>query len=174
MESEILFTESQKFEQPWIWIILLGVNGLLIFAIIKLVFDGQQFGNNSLNNFVLITAFVITMSLTVLIFSLRLDTHLRKDGVYVQFFPFHQTFRYFPWDKIEKSYIRQYNPITEYGGWGLRTGLFGKGKAFNVSGNKGLQLEFTNKEKLLIGTNKPAELNEALDKIGQLGKDTNR
>jgi hypothetical protein len=37
-------------------------------------------------------------------------------------------------------------------------GLMGKGKAFNVSGNKGLQLEFNDGRKLLIGTSKPEEL----------------
>ena len=56
----------------------------------------------------------------------------------------------------------------EYGGWGLRLGLFGNGKAFNVSGDKGLQLEFTDNKKLLIGTNRPEELTETLIKIGQL------
>ncbi|MBX2959059.1 MAG: hypothetical protein KF732_03800 [Flavobacteriales bacterium] len=65
-------------------------------------------------------------------------------------------------------YVRQYSPLTEYGGWGIRLGLFGKGTAYNVSGNKGLQLEFTNNKKLLIGTNKPNELTETLTKIGKL------
>jgi hypothetical protein len=40
--------------------------------------------------------------------------------------------------------------------------------AYNISGDKGLQLEFTDNKKLLIGTNKPEELNEVLSKIGQL------
>ena len=70
--------------------------------------------------------------------------------------------------ELTKSFVRQYSPLTEYGGWGLRLGLFGKGTAYNVSGNKGLQLEFTDKKKLLIGTNKPDELSETLNKIGQL------
>ena len=67
-----------------------------------------------------------------------------------------------------KSYVRQYSPIIEYGGWGLRFGIFGKGTAFNVSGNKGLQLEFINNKKLLIGTNKPDALTETLIKLGRL------
>jgi hypothetical protein len=58
--------------------------------------------------------------------------------------------------------------LTEYGGWGLRLGILGKGTAFNVSGDKGLQLEFIDNKKLLIGTKKPEELTETLNKIGQL------
>jgi hypothetical protein len=69
---------------------------------------------------------------------------------------------------LTKSFVRQYSPLTEYGGWGLRPGLFGKGTAFCVSGDMGLQLEFTDNKKLLIGTNKPDELTETLNKIGQL------
>jgi hypothetical protein len=69
---------------------------------------------------------------------------------------------------LTKSYVRQYSPIAEYGGWGLRLGLFGKGQAYNVSGDKGLQLEFTTGQRLLIGTNKPEELNTVLLSIGQL------
>jgi hypothetical protein len=80
------------------------------------------------------------------------------------------TFKYYPWNEISKSYVRQYFPIREYGGWGLRLGIFGKGKAYNISGDKGLQVEFSDNKKLLIGTNKPDELAETLDKIGQYKK----
>jgi hypothetical protein len=69
---------------------------------------------------------------------------------------------------LTKIYVRQYAALTEYGGWGLRFGLWGKGTAYNVSGNKGLQLEFHTNKKLLIGTKKPDELTEALNKMGQL------
>jgi hypothetical protein len=65
-----------------------------------------------------------------------------------------------------KCYVRKYKPLAEFGGWGLRFGV--SGKAYNISGNKGLQLELTNNKKLLIGTQKPEELSEALNKIGKL------
>ena len=69
---------------------------------------------------------------------------------------------------IATSNVRQYSPLLEYGGLGMRIGLFGKGKAWNISGDKGLQLEFNNQKKLLIGTNQPEELAATLEKIGQL------
>jgi hypothetical protein len=98
----------------------------------------------------------------------RLDKVIKKDGIYVRFFPFHLRFKHYSWDKLTKSFVRQYSPIAEYGGWGLRFGLFGKGTAYNISGNKGLQLQFIDNKKLLIGTNKPDELTETLKIIGQL------
>ncbi|RDC56527.1 hypothetical protein DU508_13150 [Pedobacter chinensis] len=168
MTNEILFTERQKFKQWWLWLLLLGINGLFLFGVFKQVIGGQQFGNKPMSNAGLLATTGLMILLTLLFVNFRLDTNIKKDGVYVRFFPFHLKFKHYSWDTLTKSFVRQYSPLIEYGGWGLRLGLFGKGTAFNVSGDKGLQLEFTNKKKLLIGTNKPDELTETLNKIGQL------
>lgn len=168
MENEILFSERQRFKQWWLWLILLGINGLFLFGVFKQVIDRQQFGDKPMSDAGLLIATGLTIALTILFVNFRLETTIKKDGIYVRFFPFHLKFKYYTWDKLTKSFVRQYSPLTEYGGWGLRLGLFGKGTAFNVSGDKGLQLEFIDNKKLLIGTNKPDELTETLNKIGQL------
>ncbi|WP_447636336.1 hypothetical protein [Flavobacterium microcysteis] len=168
MANEILFTERQRFKQWWLWLILLGINGLFLFAVFKQVIAGQQFGDKPMSNIGLLITAGLTILLTILFLNFRLDTLIKKDGIYVRFFPFHLKFNYYAWEKLTKSFVRQYSPIAEYGGWGLRYGFLGKGKAFNVSGDKGLQLEFTDNKKLLIGTNKPEELTEVLKRIGQL------
>lgn len=168
LNNEILFTESQRFKQWWLLLILLSFNGLFLFGVFKQVIEKQQFGDNPMSNEGLLTATVLTIIITILFVNYRLDTKIKTDGIYVRFFPFHIKFKHYTWDKLTKSFVRQYSPLTEYGGWGLRLGLFGNGKAFNVSGDKGLQLEFTDNKKLLIGTNRPEELTETLIKIGQL------
>lgn len=168
MSNEVLFSERQKFKQWWLWLILLALNGWFLFGVFKQVIGGQQFGDKPMSNTGLLTATVLNILLTVLFLNLRLDTIIKKDGIYVRFFPIHLKFKSYTWDTLTKSFVRQYSALSEYGGWGLRLGLFGKGRAFNVSGDKGLQLEFTNNKKLLIGTNKSEELTEVLIKIGQL------
>jgi hypothetical protein len=67
--------------------------------------------------------------------------------------------------KTTRTVIRKYRPVLEYGGWGYR--IFGNKRAFNISGDMGLQLEFTDKSKLLIGTSQPEALAEALKKAGK-------
>lgn len=52
--------------------------------------------------------------------------------------------------------MRTYSPIKEYGGWGYRITLK-NGKAFNVTGNKGIQLVLKSGKKLLIGTQQESE-----------------
>ena len=168
MENEILFSERQRFKQWWLWLILLGINGLFLFGVFKQVIGGQQFGDKPMSDAGLLIATGLTIALTILFVNFRLDTTIKKEGIYVRFFPFHLKFKHFSWDTLTKSFVRQYSPLTGYGGWGLRLGLFGNGTAYNVSGDKGLQLEFTNNKKLLIGTKKPDELTETLNKIGQL------
>jgi hypothetical protein len=168
MDNKILFTERQKFNQWWIWLILLAINGFFILGVFKQLVIGQQFGDKPMNNTELLIIAGLTFMLSILFLNFRLETQIKKDGIYVRFFPFHIAFKHYTWDIIAKSYVRQYSAITEYGGWGLRLGLFGKGKAYNVSGDKGLQLEFTNNKKLLIGTNMAETLTETLSSIGQL------
>jgi hypothetical protein len=168
MSNKVLFSEKQQFNQWWLWLILLGVNGLFLFGVFKQVLLGQQFGDRPMSDSMLIITAVLMLILSLFFFCFRLDTEIKSDGIYVRFFPFLLSFKHYPWGKLSKIYVRAYSPITEYGGWGFRLGLFGKGRAYNVSGNKGLQLEFTDNTLLLIGTNKPNELTEALRKIGQL------
>jgi hypothetical protein len=167
MSSEVLFCEKQKFTQWWLWLILLSVNSLLLYAVFKQVISGHPIGDRAVSNYALIVIVAFTVLLTILFLRFTLLTQIRKDGIYVKFFPFHLSFRKYGWEEISKAFVRKYNPITEYGGWGIRFGVIGKGKAFNVSGNEGLQLEFYNKKKLLIGTKKPTELAETLRRIRQ-------
>lgn len=169
MNSSILFKEKQRFRQWWIFLILIGVDGLFLFGVFTQVMGGQPFGDKPMSDTGLLTITGFLLLLTLLFISFRLDTIIREDGIYVRFFPFHLKFKYFPWENLAKTYVRSYSPIAEYGGWGLRLGIFGKGRAYNVSGSKGLQLEFSDGKRLLIGTRKPDELKKALDRI-ELGR----
>ena len=72
-------------------------------------------------------------------------------------------YKFFPFDEIESFKEREYRPIREYGGWGIRYGL--SGKAYNVYGNKGLQLVLNNKKKILIGSQKSYEFYKAVQKL---------
>ena len=165
MKDKILFSERQRFSQWWLWLILLSVNGLFLFGIFRQVISGQPFGNKPISNGGLIVAECVVLLVTLLFINFRLDTRIKTDGIQVRFFPLHWKFKFYPWDMVSKSFIRKYAAISEYGGWGLRFGIFGAGKAYNVTGDEGLQLEFRDGKKLLIGTNKPAELEKALNEI---------
>jgi hypothetical protein len=168
MTTEKIFTERQHFRQIWLWALLIGINGLFIYGLVSQVFFGQTFGDNPMSNGQLIFATVGVFLLTLLFVFLRLDTAIQHDGIYYRYLPFQWKYKKITWDRISKVYVRQYNPLTEYGGWGLRIGLFGKGQAFNVSGNKGLQLVYDNGKKFLLGTQKPDDIKNILQQLGRL------
>ncbi|POY35948.1 hypothetical protein C3K47_12115 [Solitalea longa] len=167
MDNEILFKERQRFKQWWLWLALLGVNSLFLFGVFKQVIGGRQFGDKPMSNSGLLIASGITLIVMIVFINFKMETMIKKDGIYVRFFPFHLKFKFYAWDTLTKSYVRPYSPIAEYGGWGLRKGLLGSGTAYNISGNQGLQLEIKNSEKLLIGTAKPQQMAELLKKLGQ-------
>jgi hypothetical protein len=167
MEQKNLFTETQKFRQWWIWILLLSLNGVFLFGLFEQVYLKIPFGDKPSSNEGLLIGYIIILTVTILFWVMKLETQVREDGIYVKFFPIHLRFKKYDWEILRKAYVRRYSPIYEYGGWGIRLGLFGSGNAYNISGNKGLQLEIIGKSKLLIGTQKPEALQEVLMQLKQ-------
>nr|WP_294870247.1 DUF6141 family protein [uncultured Pedobacter sp.] len=165
--NETLFSEKQRFGQKWIWAILIGANLIFFYGVFYQVFQRKSFDDNSMSNMQLLIASGLMLLFTLAVLTLKLETYIKKDGIYVRFFPFHLTLKKYSWDNIQRFSVRQYDPITEYGGWGFRFGFLTKGMAFNVSGNKGIQLVLKNGSRLLIGTNKPDEASETLKKLEQ-------
>jgi hypothetical protein len=67
------------------------------------------------------------------------------------------------WEDVEDYQVITYNPVRDYGGWGIKTGK--KGRAYNVSGNWGLMLTLKNGKSVLIGTNMPVEIKSFLESL---------
>lgn len=107
----------------------------------------------------------VPIAITVLLFTVKLETEIRSDGLYVRLFPFHIHYKRFVSEDLEQCYARQYRPILEYGGWGIRCGFGKSGRAYNMSGNKGVQLVFKDGRRLLIGSQRANELAEALGSV---------
>ena len=171
MKHSLLYHEQQRFNQWWIWLIVIGINILPIYGIYQQLILGQSFGTKPMSNAGWFLFAALTLIITFFLLSFRLVTLIRQNGIYVRFFPIQTSMKFYKWEEIDKLYIRKYKPLREYGGWGLRYGFFGKGRALNVFGNIGLQIEFNNGKRLLIGTQKPKQIEEVLTKLGKLSTD---
>ncbi len=165
MSSPVLFEEHQQFRKLWLWGPLIGLDIFFLTVAYQHFVNHCELVNKPLSGFGLILGMVALAAVTALFYFSKLDTIIRHEGIYVRFYPFHRKFKYFKWDQLQKCFVRHYKPIGEYGGWGLRVG-FGN-NAYNVAGNKGLQLLFQSSSKLLIGTQKPQELDRVLKRLGQ-------
>jgi len=167
----MIYREDQKFNEPVIWIGLI-VSGLVVigifgFGFYRQIIQGLPFGNNPMSDNGLIVSFGLVILLFLLVFLLfgfaRLTTLINRAGIAYKFFPFHFKYQQISWDKIEKFDVIAYKPLRDYGGWGIRIGK--KGKAYNVSGDIGLQLQLKSGKSILIGTQKAVELSDFLSKL---------
>ena len=89
---------------------------------------------------------------------MHLETIVTDTALHVKLLPF--TNRTFKPEEIASFAARTYSPIREYGGWGLRG--FGGNRAYNMSGNRGVQLVLTTGDRILIGSQRSDELEQAL------------
>jgi len=162
------FYEEQQFRQPLLWILLLMatvfVTGLFAYAMHSQLYLKQPWGDRPMSDTALIVTSIVSILIsagfTLLFYKLKLITNVRVDGIHIRYFPLVN--KVIAFDTINSCKARTYRPIREYGGWGIRFGR--NGKAYNVSGNQGVQLEFTNGKSLLIGSQKADKLAAAINK----------
>ena len=159
-KSSIIFREVQHFRQTWLWLIILLTAGLFWYGGIQQFILKIPFGSNPAPDAALLIFWLIFgIALPACFYSIKLITEVRNEGLYFGFPPF--PLRKIPLDDLKRYEVRIYSPIKEYGGWGFRYGW--KGKAYNVSGNRGVQIELSNGKRILIGSQKPEELAKAID-----------
>ena len=146
---QYIFEENQKFTQWWLWVILLS------FPIIAL----GPFDENTVNIYhVLIGLFIPFL---FYLFELRLKVNV--EGLHYQFSPFHFKSHTIKLEDIESIKAMEYSPLKEYGGWGIKYGF--KGKAYNVSGNKGVKIYLKNGLNIIFGSQKHNDLAKALKSV---------
>jgi hypothetical protein len=144
MEREPVFREVQRFRQPWVWALLGGI-ALLMFVLGPVLWGGL----------------LVVGAVAGFVYSLRLQTEVRADGIYLKLWPLHRSFRRISWSEIERYESIRYRPLRDFGGWGIR---WAPGKiAYNVSGNRGVWFERTDGRGVLVGSQRPEELVSAID-----------
>ncbi len=165
------FKEEQKLDVWWLKILIIALLIVslepIYFGLITQLSTGEPWGDKPMSDTgLIITAVVVTAVMAGVVFLMffsKLSILIRGDGIHVSFFPFFREKIFSP-DKIERYEVRKFKPIAEYGGYGLRYSIR-HGKAYNMSGNMGLQLYFNDGKKLLIGTKRSEALKRAMDKL---------
>ena len=146
MPSTPVYREVQRFRQWWLWTLLGGITLLML-----LLGPVSWLG------------LVVVGAVAAFLYSLRLETEVRTDGVYLQMWPLHWSARRISWSEIDRYEPRTYRPLREFGGWGIR---WAPGKlAYNVSGNQGVWIQRTNERSILIGSQRVEEFVTAIDEV---------
>ena len=107
MRDELLFSESQRFRQWWFWALMISINALLLYGLFQQLLVGEQFGDKPMSDAGLIIVFLFIAALTFSFTLIKLETQIKRDGIYVRLYPLHGKFRYYPWDQIQQAFVRK-------------------------------------------------------------------
>lgn len=164
--KKFLFKEEQKFTRLWI-LVLMTVSFL-----VPLFLLGNELANSIKKHeddltvvFAAFLSVLIIGGVLILLFSkMKLVTEIGETKIAFKFPPLIRNWKIIEKEEIERFEVRQYKPIQEYGGWGIKA-TNPKNKAYHVRGNVGLQFFLKNGNKILIGTQKKQTIEHAMNKI---------
>ena len=156
-QEHATFREVQRFRQPLLLLVIAAVAAPFWYLVVAhFVFGAAVEASGELVVVVWVLAGVLLPALLV---AARLVTEVAPRGLRLRFPPF--VTREVPFAEIRRVQPPTYRPLREYGGWGIRWGRGGK-RAYNVSGREGVEVELTDGRTVIVGSQRPDELAEAI------------
>lgn len=155
------FHEEQRFTQVWMIFIELALLVLTAFIAIYILITKKA------DSFFAAIPLLVAMAVVLLFRLMSLQVTISREKISYRFRPFHIKWNEIPRESISRLSVVQYDPIREYGGWGIRYGKHGK--AYTVKGRSGISIDLLNGKHLMIGTSIPKEAQRSLADLGYLG-----
>jgi hypothetical protein len=156
-----MFKEEQRFRQWWIWAIVLVVAALGWWGFVQQIVLGEPFGNNPASDWAVWLLWVfVGLGLPALFAFIRLAIEVTADEVVIRYRPLLK--RRILLADIERVNARTYKAVREYGGWGIKGWSF-KSVAYNISGDRGVQLTLRDGRRIMLGSRRPDELAQAIE-----------
>ncbi len=155
-DYDISFREEQKMSRLWWATLLVFVSALIPwYSFIQQVIFGRPFGDKPAPDWLLWLVWLLMgIGLPVFWFTFKLIVEVKDDHIHLRYIPLVNRQIFFA--DIKHYEARTYRPIREYGGWGIRG--WGNRRAYNVSGDKGVELELHNGQTIMIGSQKAEDL----------------
>jgi hypothetical protein len=163
MATPPLFREVQRFRVWFFWMPLLVVTGVVWWQFGEQVILGHPQGTRPIPDWTAwVLALVFGLGFPAFALMVRLVTEVRPGLLLVRLAPFR--FKRIPLREVDSAQAREYSAMREFGGWGIRYSR--NGKAYNAYGNTGVQLVLADGSRILVGTQRAAELLSALHSAG--------
>lgn len=163
---KIYFKETQKFNIGLTTLILAPIFVYLLFKILSLPYFGVSF---ILKQYFFELFFLLVISIVWFIVAIaKYEITVTENDLIIKFWPILSQGRVMPIETIKRAFVRKYNPILEYGGWGLPFMRFlgsYNNRALNTRGNVGVQLFLKDGRYLLLGSQKSIELESVLQSL---------
>lgn len=147
-----------------IGLLLLPLTVLLTVGIVKQIVYGIPFGKQHAPDWLLALIWVsVGLVIPAFFFSSRMEVEIQKEKMLIQIRYIPLKRRHIALSSIQKAEVWEFNPIRDYGGWGIRLG--NSGWAYTARGNQGVMLTLEDGERLLIGSQNPELLFRELMKL---------
>ncbi len=156
-QRDILFKETQRFTQWWVWLFLIGMLALPIYGIVQQIILKEPWGNNPMPDWGLLIFLLGMIGFVYFFYAISLETRIHPEGIAVSFFPFFKK-KQFRIKDIASAAVVTYRFV---GGYGLRYSTK-YGTIYNIKGNKGLAINMKNGKKFMIGTQHPVQVEEVV------------
>ncbi|HML85080.1 MAG TPA: hypothetical protein PKE52_07970, partial [Bacteroidales bacterium] len=104
----------------------------------------------------------INLPLLALLIFTKLIVFIGTEGISFQLQPFQIKLKTITWDQVIEAKVTKYNPMGDYGGWGLKRGK--KGLAYTISGNYGIYLEMKMGKNIMVGIKNHLAVNEIISR----------
>ncbi len=151
------YIEVQRINKLFFTIIIVFAGIIPIISLSLVLYKDYKRGELDFS-FEAILVYSLVFAIILFFTFLKLETKITPDGILFRLSPLTPKFKKIPFNEIHYYCIRKYNPLTEYGGWGIRLSIKGGGIAYTISGTTGLQLYLNSGKKVLIGTRQPDSL----------------
>lgn len=149
--------ETQKFSSTLLWSVL---SALLLLSPFLPLRSYYYFSSINVKDLI---PLLITLTVILFFTVAKLETCIDEEGIRYRFFPLQRTFRFIRKEDIKKIAVERYDPLSDYGGRGIRFGQ--KGWAYNVRGNIGIAVEMHSGKRILLGSQRnEEELKAIVDK----------
>jgi hypothetical protein len=154
-QEAVLFREKQSFPLGYAKIALAIPPAVLAIITSRQIVWNHSWESPPATNGDLLFLTALTLLVYVRLITVRLVTELRPQRLSVAMKGFWRRIRV-PISDIRTAIAIEYDPVSEYRGYGIRSGP--RGQAYIASGNQAVQLELRGGHRLLIGSQRPKEL----------------
>jgi hypothetical protein len=156
------YREVDASKPIWIWPVIAFVTVLVWYGFVEQIVLGRPFGDNAGPDQVVWLSWLLGgIALPVFFVVARLFVIVDSGEVTLRWFPLWT--RRVPLTDIEACEARDYHPIREYGGWGIRYGGPERGWAYTMSGRRGVFLRCRSGKHVLVGSKSPERLAAAIN-----------
>ena len=145
---------------PWVVLVVAGLTLLNWLAFVQQIVLGRPFGSNpGPDGPVLLLWLGFGIVFPLVFWQMRLTVEVSDETLLIRYVPLLR--RSILLSEIARVQARQYNPILEYGGWGIRGWWRGR-TIYSISGSQCVELELNDGRILAIGSLRADELASAI------------